>query len=80
MTLYPKVQRKAQEEIDQVVGNGRLPSFDDREALPYVNALALEATRWHQVAPLGVSHSNADDDIVNGYCIPKGSTIVTNVW
>ncbi len=39
MTLHPSIQKKAQAEIDDVVGRDRLPSFEDREGLPYVNAL-----------------------------------------
>ena len=53
MTLYPDVQRKAQAEIDQVVGNSRLPNFSDEGALPYVQAVLKETLRWHPVGPLG---------------------------
>jgi hypothetical protein len=53
MTLYPDVQRKAQAEIDQMVGNSRLPNFSDEGALPYVQAIVKETLRWHPVAPLG---------------------------
>ncbi len=51
MTLYPEVQKKAQAELDAVVGPNRLPTFQDRPNLPYLNAVALEALRWHSVAP-----------------------------
>jgi hypothetical protein len=54
MTLYPHVAVKAQAEIDSVVGSERLPSFSDREDLPYVNALVLEVMRWHPVGPIGI--------------------------
>ena len=53
MTLYPDVQRKAQAEIDQIVGNSRLPNFSDEGALPYVQAVLKEALRWHPAGPLG---------------------------
>ena len=53
MTLFPDVQKKAQAEIDAVVGNDRLPSFSDRTQLPYIEALVMEVLRWHVVAPLG---------------------------
>src|ERR1700735_5839886 len=53
MVLYPEAQQKAQEEIDAVVGTGRLPDFDDEASLPYVSALCQEVQRWHPVAPLG---------------------------
>ncbi|KAH9038276.1 cytochrome P450 [Lactarius hengduanensis] len=42
MILYPEVQRKAQAEIDRVVGNSRLPDFSDQDALPYVQAVLKE--------------------------------------
>ena len=54
MVLYPEVQRKAQAEIDQVVGNSRLPDFLDQDALPYVQAVLKEVFRWHPAFPLGV--------------------------
>ena len=55
MTLYPEVQWKAQTEIDEVVGNSRLPDFSDQDALPYVQAVLKEVLRWHPVVPLGLS-------------------------
>jgi cytochrome P450 len=51
MILHPDVVRKAQAEIDTVVGQDRLPSFADRKNLPYINALVLEVMRWHSVTP-----------------------------
>ena len=53
MTLCPEVQRKAQEELDSVVGTERLPSFKDMDRLPYVCALVSEVMRWWPVARLG---------------------------
>jgi cytochrome P450 len=53
MTIYPEVMKKAQAEIDAVVGNDRLPTFADREHLPYINALAKEVLRWNAVVPFG---------------------------
>ena len=53
MTLYPEVQRRAQAELDEVVGTDRLPTFDDRERLPYVSALCTELFRWMPVGPVG---------------------------
>ncbi|KAF7800073.1 hypothetical protein EIP86_011316 [Pleurotus ostreatoroseus] len=60
MTLYPEVQRKAQEELDRVVGTDRLPTFADRENLPYLEALVTEVHRWNPVAPMAIrSRGNA---------------------
>ncbi|KAB8223737.1 cytochrome P450 [Aspergillus novoparasiticus] len=80
MALYPHVQRKAQEEIDQVVGATRLPGFEDRENLPYIDALLKEALRWHPVVPMGVAHMAIEDDMLEGYRIPKGAAILSNIW
>lgn len=55
MARYPEVQRKAQEEIDRVIGNDRLPTFADQANLPYVEAVAKEVLRWNPVAPFGMS-------------------------
>ncbi|KAE8401933.1 cytochrome P450 [Aspergillus pseudonomiae] len=80
MALYPHVQRKAQEEIDRVVGTSRLPGFEDRENLPYIDAVLKEALRWHPIAPMGVAHMSTEDDMLEGYHIPKGAIILANIW
>ena len=46
MLLYPDVQKKAQAELDQVLGPDRLPEFADRKNLPYINAICHEIHRW----------------------------------
>ena len=53
MALYPEVQKKAQAEIDAAVGPDRLPDFEDRHSLSYINAIVKETMRWHLVTPLG---------------------------
>jgi len=53
MAQNPEVQRRAQAEIDSVVGTVRLPDFGDRSSLPYVEAVYRETLRWHPAAPLG---------------------------
>ncbi|KAH7920190.1 cytochrome P450 [Leucogyrophana mollusca] len=80
MILYPHAQRRAQAEIDDVVGTNRLPGPDDRNSLPYVEAVMRETLRWHPVLPLGVAHAATNDDIFEGYTIPKGTTVVVNSW
>ena len=53
MALYPEAQKKAQAEIDAVVGPSRLPDFHDRPSLPYINAVVKESSRWNLVLPSG---------------------------
>ena len=72
--------RKAQEELDEVVGPDRLPTFEDKDALVYVTATVIEALRWHLVTPLGVPHRTVVDDEFHGYLIPAGTTVIYNSW
>lgn len=80
MVVYPEVQRKAQMEIDQVIGTDRLPGFQDRQNLPYIDAMVKEVLRWHPVAPMGLPHMTTEDDIYKGYLIPKGAYLLPNIW
>ncbi|XP_006456136.1 hypothetical protein AGABI2DRAFT_227934 [Agaricus bisporus var. bisporus H97] len=80
MLLYPEVLRKAREELDRVIGRGRLPDFTDRDTLPYITAIAKETLRWNPVAPLGLPHMATENDVFRGYFIPAGTLIMGNTW
>ncbi|RPD69162.1 cytochrome P450 [Lentinus tigrinus ALCF2SS1-7] len=80
MASYPDVQKKAQAELESVVGPGRLPEFSDQDALPYINAVVKELLRWRSVVPTGVPHRSMEDDEYRGYLIPKGSIVIANIW
>ncbi|KAJ8468879.1 hypothetical protein ONZ51_g9348 [Trametes cubensis] len=80
LSLSPELQKKAHAELDAVVGPHRLPDFEDRDALVYVNAIVKEGLRWHNVLPLGVGHCTTEDEELGGYFIPAGTIIVPNVW
>ncbi|EMD41293.1 hypothetical protein CERSUDRAFT_78948 [Gelatoporia subvermispora B] len=79
MALNPQSQRRAQGELDSVLGGKRLPTMDDRPALPYLTAVLSETLRWVPVGPL-ISRKALEDDEWNGYFIPKGTTLVANNW
>jgi cytochrome P450 len=53
MLLHPEVQAKARAEVDAIVGRDRLPSFEDRSSLPYVEAVLMEVLRWKPITPQG---------------------------
>ncbi|KIY65192.1 cytochrome P450 [Cylindrobasidium torrendii FP15055 ss-10] len=76
----PEVQRKAQAEIDTVVGDARLPNFEDRKSMPYVEAIYRELIRWAPAAPMGVPHAASEDNLYNGFLIPKGTIVLPNIW
>ncbi|KAG9015660.1 hypothetical protein FRB90_004580 [Tulasnella sp. 427] len=80
MSLFPAVQKRAQAEIDKVVGSSRFPTFEDQPNLPYVQAVMLETFRWCPTASFGLPHVSREDEVYNGYFIPKGTTVVANAW
>ena len=56
MALCPDIQRQAQYELDSVLGQGRMPTFDDRSSLPFIDCIVFEVLRWNVITPLGRSH------------------------
>ena len=81
MLHFPAVMKKAQAEIDKVVGLDRMPDFGDADSdsLPYITACVNETLRWRPVAILGgTPHASTADDVYEGMLIPKGSTIYAN--
>lgn len=104
--MHPEAQRKAQAEIERVIGSDRFPTFADQPDLPYVDAFVKEVFRWGPVTPLGkpavlrtredhgspslrganrgdspgIPHIVTEDDVYEGYLIPKGSTVFANIW
>ncbi|KAG9118491.1 hypothetical protein FRC07_006966 [Ceratobasidium sp. 392] len=82
MLYNPTAQATAQAEIEHVVGTDRLPTYADRESLPYVEAVYKEVLRWQPLAPLGLPHQYTaeKDDEYKGMRIPANSTVIANVW
>jgi len=56
LVTHPEVLKKAQAEIDAIVGLGHLPDFGDFDSLPYITAIAKETLRWRDVVPIGESY------------------------
>jgi cytochrome P450 len=80
MAVFPDVQKKAQEELDRVIGGGRLPITSDKTSLPYIEAVVKETHRWHPVAPMALPHCCTQEDSIHGYRIPKGAMLLSNNW
>ncbi|KAM3914722.1 cytochrome P450 2D17-like [Leptodactylus fuscus] len=79
MILYPDIQSKVQEEIDQVIGRERKPTMGDVLNMPYTNAVIHEIQRCGDIIPLSIPHMTYRDVEFQGYIIPKGTTIITNL-
>ncbi|XP_007941160.1 cytochrome P450 2F3 [Orycteropus afer afer] len=74
---YPEVQARVQEEIDRVVGRARLPSLDDRAAMPYTDAVIHEVQRFADVIPMNLPHRVIRDTVFRGFLLPKGTDVIT---
>ncbi|KAJ3553829.1 hypothetical protein NM688_g3409 [Phlebia brevispora] len=80
MALHPHVQQKAQDELDRVIGQDRLPVHEDFGSLHYIQAVFRETLRWMPALPFGVPHRVMVEDDYLGFRIPEGSMIVPNIW
>lgn len=80
MMKHPKVQSKAQRELDAVLGHGQLPSFSDQGSLPYISAVVKECYRWEIAGPFAMPHQTTEDDEYRGFHIPAGTLVIPNSW
>lgn len=80
MVAFPEAQKKAQAELDAVVGKDRAPTPEDFPHLPYIQAVIQECHRWRPVASLAVPHGTIEDITYRGFRIPAGTTIFVNTW
>ncbi|KAK6186253.1 hypothetical protein SNE40_008324 [Patella caerulea] len=80
LVAYPEIQTKVQAELDKVLDAGQAPTLNDRERLPYTEAVLHESMRLCPVAPLGLPHSTRCDTTIGEYEIPKGTMVLINYW
>uniref|UniRef100_A0A8C5PT37 Cytochrome P450 n=1 Tax=Leptobrachium leishanense TaxID=445787 RepID=A0A8C5PT37_9ANUR len=79
MLLHPHIQRRVHKEIDQVIGSDRIPSVEDQLKMPYTNAVVHETQRYGNILPMSLFHMTNNDLKIQGYDIPKGTTIIPNL-
>ncbi|NWY05587.1 CP1A4 protein, partial [Nothoprocta ornata] len=80
VALYPDIQKKIQEELDQTVGQERRPRLSDRSSLPYLEAFILEMFRHSSFLPFTIPHCTTKDTVLNGYHVPKDRCVFVNQW
>ncbi|KAJ8280686.1 hypothetical protein GJAV_G00057760 [Gymnothorax javanicus] len=76
MMKYPHIQDRVQKEIDEVVGSARAPSIQDRQDMPYTDAVIHEIQRSMDLAPTSVPHKTMKDTEFKNYCIPEGTMVL----
>ncbi|XP_059104069.1 cytochrome P450 2D28-like isoform X1 [Peromyscus eremicus] len=79
MILYPDVQSRVQQEIDEVIGQARRPEMADQARMPYTNAVIHEVQRFGDISPLNLPCITSRDIEVQGFLIPKGTTLIPNL-
>ncbi|NWU95821.1 CP2J2 protein, partial [Upupa epops] len=79
MAVYPEIQARVQAEIDAVIGQARMPTLEDRNNMPYTNAVVHEVQRKGNVIPFNVPRMTMKDTILDGYCVPKGTIMLANL-
>lgn len=75
-----EVLKKAQAEIDDVVGKNRLVEESDLSRLPYLHCIINETLRMYPASPLLFPHESSKDCVVGGFRIPCGTTLLVNLW
>ncbi|XP_038198688.1 cytochrome P450 2D10-like [Arvicola amphibius] len=79
MILHPDVQSRVQQEIDDIIGQGRSPEMADQARMHYTNAVIHEVQRFGDISPLNLPRITSRDIEVHGFLIPKGTTLITNL-
>ena len=77
---YPDIQRQLHEELDHVIGREQLPTLQDIESLPLLQATVYELLRVTCIAPLGVPRSTTTETNIRDYTIPKDTVVFVNLW
>lgn len=79
MMRFPEAQRKVHEELDQVLGRERFPTWADRNRLPYTHAALYECQRYANITPGNLGRIAAHDIVINDTVIPTGTTFVPQI-
>jgi len=77
---HPRVMKKVQKELEDVVGLERMVEESDLDRLEYLEMVVKESLRLHPVAPLLLPHEAMEDCMINGFHIPKKSRVIINAW
>uniref|UniRef100_A0AC34GQL3 Cytochrome P450 n=1 Tax=Panagrolaimus sp. ES5 TaxID=591445 RepID=A0AC34GQL3_9BILA len=76
---YSEIRAKIYHELDTVVGNDRLITNNDKCNLSYLNAFISETQRIANLLPINFSRKTIKDTYINGFYVPKGSSVVPQI-
>ncbi|XP_077536685.1 cytochrome P450 2F3-like isoform X2 [Haemaphysalis longicornis] len=74
------IQDRVQKEIDEVIGQERWPTWEDRKSMPFTMACVWEMDRWSTTSVLGAARECSEDVVIDGFFIPRGTVVLPNIW
>ena len=80
LVRHPEILKAAQRQLDDVAGSLRLAKEEDIAKTPLLQAIVKETLRLHPPTPLSLPRQAAEACKVGGYFVPKGATLLVNVW
>ncbi|TCD64317.1 hypothetical protein EIP91_004264 [Steccherinum ochraceum] len=80
LATHTDVQARAHDEIDRIIGSGRMPTIEDVQHLPYLQAIIKEVHRFCPSVPYALPHYSTAEETIGAYTIPKNSTIFMNIY
>ncbi|XP_053362079.1 cytochrome P450 2F2-like [Clarias gariepinus] len=78
LMVHPDIQKRCQNEIDQVMEGKSQATFEDRNNIPYTQAVIHECQRVANTVPSALHCTTRDTELMN-YTIPKGTMIIPNL-
>ncbi|NWI93343.1 CP2J2 protein, partial [Pitta sordida] len=78
MAVHPDIQARVQAEIDAIIGRARQPGLEDRNNMPYTNAVIHEVQRKANIIPFNVPRMASKDAILDGFFIPKVTSLLNH--
>ncbi|CAL8262462.1 unnamed protein product [Merluccius merluccius] len=79
LTTHPDIQERCQREIDHVCDGKERVNFEDKDRMPFMQAVIQESQRFCSTLPLSVYHATTKDTELLGYQIPKGTLVIQNL-
>jgi cytochrome P450 len=78
----PMVMKRAQTELETVIGTNRIVEEADLHKLTYLQAVVKETLRLHPPGPLLLPHASLDKacQVAGRYDIPPRTKIMVNIW
>ncbi|KAL8266504.1 hypothetical protein R6Q59_003848, partial [Mikania micrantha] len=80
MMNQPEILKRAQHELEMVVGKDNIVEESHINKLPYLHAIMKETLRLHPALPLLVPHCPSNSCVIGGYTVPKGARVFVNAW